>query len=84
MRRWLFPLLLAALVAGPVAAVDLEVQGLFSDAAMLKIDGQSRLLRVGQSFGGVTLLTSDAKSALVQIDGKEQRVTMSSRIMPRR
>jgi aspartyl protease family protein len=80
--RWLVALLLTAL-AGSVAAVDLEVQGLFSNAAMLKIDGQSRLLKAGQSFGGVTLLASDSKSALVQIDGEERRVTMSTRVTTR-
>ena len=61
-------------------ATDVEVQALFTDAAMLKIQGQSKMLRVGQSFGGVTLLQATSRAALIELDGERRQVTVSQRI----
>ena len=70
-------LLLSAL---PTYATDIEVQALFTNAAMMKIDGQSKMLKVGQSFGGVTLLESTSQSAVIEMNGEKQQVTVSQRI----
>jgi aspartyl protease family protein len=81
--RWIpstlafFALLLSAL---PAYATDIEVQALFTNAAMIKIDGQSKMLKVGQSFGGVTLLESTSQAAVIELNGKQQQVTVSQRI----
>jgi aspartyl protease family protein len=64
----------------PAAATEIEVQALFTGAAMLKIQGQSHLLKVGESFGGVTLLEADSSVALIELQGKRQQVTVSQRI----
>ena len=81
--RWIpsilvtFALLLSAL---PAYATDIEVQALFTNAAMMKIDGQSKMLKVGQSFGGVTLLESTSQAAVIELNGEKQQVTVSQRI----
>jgi aspartyl protease family protein len=73
--------LFAFCVSGmPVRAADVEVQALFTHAAMLKIEGQSKMLKVGKSFGGVTLLEANSREAIIEIAGKRQTVTVSQRI----
>jgi len=57
-----------------------EVQGLFTGAAVLKVDGQSKMIRVGESLGGVTLLKANSKAATVEIDGERHVLGMSQRI----
>ena len=61
-------------------ASEIEVQALFTDAAMLKIQGKSKLLKIGHSYGGVTLLEADSRSAVIEIAGERRRVTVSQRI----
>lgn len=72
MRR-LGPLLtLLLLLSWPATAVErVVVSGLFADRALLVIDGQRRLLRSGEtSPEGVTLVESDARRAILEIDGR--------------
>ena len=76
----LIALLALTLLANPVRAVEVEVQALFTNAAMLKIQGQSKVLKVGQSFGGVTLLEANSKQAVIELDGERRQVTVSQRI----
>ncbi len=57
-----------------------EVNGLLKDAAILKVNGQSKLIRVGESLGGVTLVQASSRSATVEIDGESFELTMSTRI----
>lgn len=61
-------------------AAEVEVQALFTHAAMLKIQGQSKMLKVGQSFAGVTLLAATSEVAVIEINGKRQEVVVSQRI----
>ncbi|MEH6589909.1 MAG: TIGR02281 family clan AA aspartic protease [Halioglobus sp.] len=75
----LFSLLLL-LSTAPVGATEVEVQALFTNAAMLKIDGQSKLLKSGQSYGGVTLLEASSREAWVEIGGERRQVLVSQRI----
>lgn len=53
-------------------ALDVVVVGLFSDRAVVKIDGQTRLLKVGESSDDVTLLAVSAAEARLKIGKKEQ------------
>lgn len=82
--RWMHSrcglLLLLAVAAMPLRAANVEVQALFTHAAMLKIQGQSKMLKVGQSFAGVTLVSADSKGAVIEMDGKRQQVVVSQRI----
>lgn len=81
----LIPVLLLACVASGVARVwaanpVIEVEALFNDAAVLKIDGQCKTLRVGQAFGGVTLLAAYSRTATLDINGQQSVVGISRRI----
>jgi len=56
------------------------VQGLFTGAAVLTVNGQSKMLRVGQSYGGVSLIEATSQSATVEIDGQRHVLAVSRRI----
>lgn len=57
-----------------------QVEALSSNSAVLSIDGQRKMLRAGQSYGGVTLVAADARFATLRINGKEKKVGLSSHI----
>lgn len=46
-----------------------EVEALFPEAAVLKIDGERKMLKAGQSYKGVTLVTAHSKLATLEVDG---------------
>ena len=76
--RGLVMLLLASLAG--LAGADVQVKALFKGSAYLEVDGQQKLLKEGQSFGGVTLLSSNTERAIVEFNGERQELTLSSRI----
>ncbi len=76
-----FVLLLLGLFALPVFAAEVEVQALFRDAALVTVDGQQKLLRKGESLGGVTLLSADSRAAELDIDGKKHSLGVHRRIV---
>ncbi|GAB3376920.1 retroviral-like aspartic protease family protein [Spongiibacter taiwanensis] len=70
---WASPLL-----AGPDSVM---VQGLFKDAALLEINGQSRLMKVGQrDASGLTLIAADSRSATVEVDGRRMQLQLNRRV----
>jgi aspartyl protease family protein len=74
-------ILLGMLLLAPLLrAQEVEVQGLFTNAAMLRIDGQQKLLKAGQSHAGVTLISADSQQALVEINGRRHNLGMSRRV----
>lgn len=66
----------------PLAAVEeVMVLGLFKDKAVLRIDGNRRVLAVGQtSPEGVKLIAADSDGATLEIDGEERRLPLGSHI----
>jgi aspartyl protease family protein len=79
--------LVAALCLGWVVTATLradstriEVEALFTDAAVLEIDGESKMLRVGQSFRGVTLIAAYSQTATVEANGRQMVLGLSRRI----
>ena len=68
------PALLAALLAAGVARADVALIGTFgSTAAILAIDGGApKTVRVGQSAGGVTVVSVEQDKAVVEVDGKRR------------
>jgi aspartyl protease family protein len=67
---------LALALLGPAlgAVEHLQVLGLFRDKAVLRIDGQRRVLGVGQtSPEGVTLISADSQAAVLEVDGRRTR-----------
>jgi len=66
---------LLALLAGAAAhAADVSLVGTFdTKAAILSIDGGApRTVKVGQSAGGVTLITVEKDRATIEVDGKRR------------
>ena len=64
----------AALACAQVFAADIALIGTFeAKAAILSIDaGPPKTVRVGQTFGGVTVVLVDKDRATVEIDGKRR------------
>jgi aspartyl protease family protein len=66
---------LIALLAGQqAAAADVALIGTFANkAAILSVDaGTPKTIRVGQSYGGVTVIAVDKERATIEIDGKRR------------
>ncbi|MEM7252092.1 MAG: TIGR02281 family clan AA aspartic protease [Pseudomonadota bacterium] len=79
------PILFAGLVAlASLAAADerqIEVQALFENQAMVSIDGKRRLLKQGMtSPEGVTLIRSNSRGAVLDIDGQRREYQLGRRI----
>ena len=72
-----------ATISGPVQAVEKVVAlGLFTDKAVIEIDGKRRVLSAGQvSSEGVELISSDSDSgAVLRVDGKIVTLQLNSQI----
>ncbi len=72
--------LIALLSLSPLAAADIEVLGLFKGAALIKVDGEQKLLKVGQRWKGVALLEANSKQAIADVNGERMTLTISTRI----
>ena len=72
---------LFAAVALPLPALaDVEVLGLFKNAALLKKDGEQKLLRVGQEWQGIELLEASSKEAVARVNGETMTLNVSTKI----
>lgn len=60
------------LLSGPAFAItQIEVQALFGGKAIVMIDGQRRMLSIGDtSPEGVKLVNADSKHAVLEVDGR--------------
>ncbi len=84
----IIPVLLAIMFALSLnvaaAAADVRVVGLFSDRAVVIIDGRQSVLRVGQTGPqGVKLVAADSEMALLEIDGKTIEARLDGRVSAR-
>jgi aspartyl protease family protein len=62
-------------LCAPAWAVDVSVVALFPGRAMLVVDkGKPRTLRAGETYAGVTLVSSTSEEAVVSVGGKQQRL----------
>ena len=62
----------------PLAAPQVFVVGLFPGAAVLNVDGQRKLVRVGQTDPqGVQVVSADSRKAVLRIDGVERTYELS-------
>lgn len=69
----LLVLLLVVWSESSIAIERLRVVALFSDKAMVEIDGKNRLLKKGKaSPEGVLLISADAKGAVLEIEGQRE------------
>ena len=78
---FLFSLLFILLAATAWSATSrVEVEALFTNAAVLKIDGERKMLKAGQSYKGVMLLAAHSRTATLEVDGKTVELGTSRRI----
>lgn len=60
------------------AAEQVQVVGLFPGAAVLTVDGQRKLVKVGQTGpGGVQVISADSRGAVLRVDGMERAYSLS-------
>ena len=60
------------------AASQVQVVGLFPGAAVVNVDGQRKLVRVGQTGpGGVAVVSVDKQGAVLRVDGVERAYPLS-------
>ena len=73
---------IAACLLLPVScafATDVGLSGLFRDKAVLVIDGKLRTVTVGgRTPEGVRLLSLEQEAAVVEVDGRRQRIGLAS------
>lgn len=63
-----------------VSSADVEVLGLFQGAALLRIDGEQKLIKRGSSYREVKVIESDPHRVMLEINGQRQEMKMSQRI----
>jgi aspartyl protease family protein len=79
--RLLLVLWLSALNLPVQAGTDVRVVGLFSERAVVVINGKQHILRVGQATPeGVRLIAADSESAVLEIDGEEINARLDGRV----
>ena len=72
---------LALLALPPLAqAQAVAVEGLMKDRAVLQIDGQRKLLRVGETFGSVTLVSVTGQGVVLDVAGERRELGLSRHI----
>ena len=64
------------LAGGAASARDIVVVGLMADRAVLKVDGQTLLLKLGESVDDLTLTAVNASEARLRIGGREERFVL--------
>lgn len=63
------------LLCAPAWAAEVSVVALFPGKAMLVIDkGKPRTLRAGETYAGVTLVSSTSEDAVISINGRQQKL----------
>ena len=82
-------MLMVAVLLLPVidvsAASDVRVVGLFSERAVVQINGHQAVLRIGETGPqGVRLLSADSESALLEIDGEQIEARLDGRVTARK
>ncbi len=59
---------------------DVDVLGLFKDAALLRVDGEQKLIKVGETWKNVSLLEANSREAVAEINGTRVTLTVSTHI----
>ena len=78
--RLLVSTLLLAGASMVLGAPDIEVEALMPDTAVLKIDGERKVLKAGQTYRGITLISAYSRTATLEVDGKQVVMGISRRI----
>jgi aspartyl protease family protein len=68
-------------VANAYAVEKLEVQGLFSNKAVLMVDGKRHIIAVGEtSPEGVKVISATSRGAVLEVDGKQKQYNLGSSV----
>ena len=71
----------ALTISAVAAAIDVNVVGLFPGKAMLEIDkAPARMVSVGQKINGVKLLEANSEGAVVEINGKREKLLLGQSV----
>ncbi|MCQ4257132.1 retropepsin-like aspartic protease family protein [Stutzerimonas stutzeri] len=72
-------LLLSSIFSAPLSAAPrVQVVGLFPGAVVMNVDGQRKLVRVGQAGpSGVEVVSADSTGAVLRVEGVERRYGLS-------
>lgn len=74
-------MLVLAFVSLSAHAANIQVLGLFKHRAIVLVDGKQRSLAVGQtSPEGITLVSADSNSAVLEVAGKRASYPLGSRV----
>ncbi len=73
-------LLLLSPTLKSVASHKIKVMALFTDKAMLVIDGSQKILKKGQTYKGVKLISSDSDAVVLQLHGKTKKFVLGREI----
>ena len=60
--------------------VSVKVMALFSNKALLSIDGERKILSKGQSYKGVSLISASGRGAVVSINGQKRKIGLNQSI----
>lgn len=72
---------LLVLLSSVASGMQIEAQALFKNMAMLMVDGQQRMLKVGaRSPEGVLLVAASPKLAVIEVNGLRQQLSLSKLI----
>jgi len=80
--RWVLfagALIAVAASAAAMAVERVKVMALFSEKAMVEIDGTRRFLRMGErSPEGVLLISANARAAVLEVNGRREKYRLGS------
>ncbi len=81
-KQILLPAYFSLLFSVNVYAIEkLEVQALFSNKAVLMIDGKRHILAVGESSPeGVKVISANSRGAVLEIDGQQKQYNLGNTI----
>ncbi len=81
-KAFFLSLMYLAILASPAtAAPQIVAKGLFAGRALLEINGEDRLIRVGEPTAeGILLVSSTSKEAVVEVAGVRQTLILNSQI----
>lgn len=76
-------LLMAGLFLGVVTSSlaeisNVKVLGLFPNKVLLQIDGHNKVLRVGESYDGIEVISADSKKCTIMKDKKAYQLTLGT------
>jgi aspartyl protease family protein len=80
MKKLLLLVLLCVLCSASWSNQNVTVKGLFKGAVLLVINGEQVLIKEGKTKKGVKLITANSRDALLEINGKRQRLEISSQV----